>query len=73
MEIRIRLYDDDTESRVLAEIPFRKDAIDSILPTLSDWGVVDRIGRSYTGSEISGTFVDDGTSAYFEVILGDDE
>ena len=69
MEIRIRKLV-DVESRVLADVPFRQDVIDNIIPTLARWGVVDENGRMYESEDLTGQFVDNGTSAYFEVILG---
>ena len=70
MEIRIRIAD-ESESRLLAEIPFRRDAIDSIIPTLGAWGVIGSDGETYAESDLSGQFVDNGTSAYFEILLSE--
>ena len=72
MEVRIR-HANDTESRLLAEIPFRPEAIDSVIPTLGAWGVVDSSGAMWETDALTGQFVDDGTKAYFEVVIGDGE
>lgn len=69
MELRIRSVNEAT-SRLLADIPFRRDVIDSVIPTLASWGVFSS-GHSLAGEdEMTGQFVDDGEKAYFEVIVG---
>ena len=74
MEVRIRSANEPSSaSRLLAEIPFRRDAIDSVIPTLADWGVFST-GHSLAGADdLSGQFVDDGEKAYFEVIVDIEE
>lgn len=72
MELRIRKAN-DTESRLLAEIPFRAEVFDGIIPTLTAWGVVDADGNSYDDADIFGQFVDNGEKAYFEVVLSTDD
>ena len=72
MEVRIRSAN-DTTSRFLADIPFRPEVIDSVIPTLAAWGVFTS-GHSLAGAEsMAGQFVDDGEKAYFEVIVGLEE
>lgn len=70
MEVRIRTANEpSSSSRLLAEIPFRRDAIDSVIPTLAAWGVFS-VGHSMADeSDLTGQFVDDGEKAYFEVIV----
>lgn len=70
MEVRLRSAG-DTESRLLAEIPFRPEVLDTVISTLGGWGVVDSNGRMWDGEALSGQFVDDGTKAYFEVVIDD--
>ena len=74
MEVRIRSANEPSSaSRLLADIPFRRDAIDSVIPTLADWGVFST-GNSLAGADdLSGQFVDDGEKAYFEVIVDIEE
>ena len=72
MELRIRSAN-DTTSRFLADIPFRPEAIDSVIPTLGAWGVVAEGGRMFAEGQLVGQFVDTGDKAYFEVICGLDD
>jgi len=72
MEIRIR-HASDTEARVLADIPFRADVINNIIPTLGSWGVITGGNGPFEESAMVGQFVDDGTHAYFEVVIGDED
>lgn len=72
MEIRVR-HHTDSESRVLADVPFRPDVIDKIIPTLGGWGIAASDGNLYSESDLMGQFVDDGHEAYFEVIIGADD
>jgi hypothetical protein len=69
MEVRIRSAN-DTTSRLLAEIPFRTEAIDSVIPTLGAWGVFTSSHSLADEDALTGQFVDDGEHAYFEVIVG---
>jgi hypothetical protein len=69
MEVRIRSVN-DADSRLLAEIPFRPDVIDSVIPTLGAWGVFTKDHSLADGASLTGQFVDDGERAYFEVIVG---
>ena len=71
MEVRIRSANDST-SRFLADIPFRPEVIDSIIPTIGAWGVVDAVGHMFDQKELTGQFVDDGEKAYFEIIVGEE-
>jgi hypothetical protein len=69
LEIRIR--DGEAGDAVpLGEIPFRRDAIDQIIPTLQAWGVGTALGTK-DESSIYGQFFTDGTRAYFEVVIPD--
>ena len=71
MEVRIR-HANDTEARVLADIPFRPDVIASVIPTLGSWGVITEGAGPFEEKEMVGQFVDDGTKAYFEVVIGEE-
>lgn len=70
MEIRIR-HATDSEARVLADIPFRPDVINTIIPTLGSWGVITEGSGPFSEESMTGQFVDDGTKAYFEVVIGE--
>lgn len=72
MEVRIRSAN-DTTSRLLADIPFRPDVIDSVIPTIGGWGVFTSEHSLATVSDLTGQFVDDGEKAYFEIIVGLEE
>lgn len=72
MEVRIRSAN-DSSSRLLAEIPFRPDVIDSLIPTLGGWGVFTQDHSLASESDLTGQFVDDGEKAYFEIIVGLEE
>lgn len=72
MELRIRSQG-DTTSRFLADIPFRRDVIDAVIPTLASWGVFSSDNSLADESEMTGQFVDDGEKAYFEVVVGPEE
>lgn len=69
MEVRIRSAN-DTTSRLLADVPFRPDVIDQIIPTLGGWGVYTHEHSLADTDALTGQFVDDGERAYFEVIVG---
>jgi len=68
MEVRIRSAE-DTTSRLLADIPFRPDVIDSVIPTIGGWGVFTPEHSLATESDLTAQFVDDGEKAYFEVVV----
>jgi hypothetical protein len=53
----------------LADIPFRPDVIASIIPTLGSWGVIANGAGPHEEESMIGQFVDDGTKAYFEVVI----
>lgn len=72
MELRIRSQG-DTTSRLLAEIPFRAEVIDAVIPTLAAWGVFTNDHSLAEGKDMVGQFVDDGEKAYFEVIIGPED
>lgn len=72
MELRIRSQG-DTTSRLLAEIPFRPEVIDSVIPTLAAWGVFTSDHSLAVDTDMVGQFVDDGEKAYFEVVIGPEE
>lgn len=72
MEVRIRSAN-DTTSRLLADIPFRPDVIDSLIPTLGGWGVFTNTHSLAGEDDLTGQFVDDGEKAYFEIIVGPEE
>lgn len=68
LEIRIR-HEDDTEAVPLAEVPFKPDAIDSIIETIARWGI-NANEQDYDRSQLSGQFIKDASGAYFEVFVG---
>lgn len=68
MEVRIRMAN-ESESRFLADIPFRPDVIEGIIPTLAKWGVFMSNNSLATAEDLSAQFVDDGDKAFFEVIV----
>lgn len=72
MELRIRSQGDST-SRFLADIPFRPEVIDSVIPTLSSWGVFTDEHSLAEEKDMFGQFVDNGEKAYFEVVIGPEE
>lgn len=72
MEVRIRSADDST-SRFLADIPFRPEVIDSVIPTLAAWGVFTPNHSLADEGAMVGQFVDTGEKAYFEVVIGAEE
>lgn len=61
-------------SVTIADIPFRPDVIDKIIPTLQAWGVFNQDGNSFAEDTIIGQFVLDELKevAYFEVVVGVD-
>jgi hypothetical protein len=65
IEVRIR-HEDEGSSVFLTNIPF--DQLDSIIPTLESWGLADAYGCT-----LSGQFVYDVSSAYFEIVLHEPE
>jgi hypothetical protein len=69
MELRIRSANDAT-SRFLADIPFRPEVIDSVIPTLAAWGVFTSDHSLADEADMTGQFVDNGEKAYFEVVIG---
>lgn len=66
LEVRIR-RESWVKAIPLAEIPFRPEAIDSVLPTLRGWG--GEIGGATIGDTTFVQFVDDGERAYLEVVV----
>jgi hypothetical protein len=67
MEVRIRSAN-DLDSRLLADVPFRPEVIERIIPTLIFWGLVVG-GDLVEEGRVSGQFVDDGEKAFFEVVV----
>jgi hypothetical protein len=72
MEVRIRSAS-DTTARFLADIPFRPEVIESIIPTLSNWGVFTSNNSLADSKDMVGQFVDDGEKAYFEIIVSSED
>lgn len=68
LEIRIR-HEEDAEAVPLAEVPFKPDAIDSIVETIARWGI-NANGQDYDRDKLSGQFIKDESGAYFEVFVG---
>jgi hypothetical protein len=68
LEVRIR-HESWAEAIPLAEIPFRPEAIASVLPSLRDWG--GEIGGGPIGDTTFVQFMDDGVRAYLEVVVTD--
>ncbi|MCZ4069247.1 hypothetical protein O1W71_16375 [Microbacterium sp. H37-C3] len=72
MELRIRSANDST-SRFLADIPFRPEVIDSVIPILAAWGVFTNDNSLAGEADMTGQFVDNGEKAYFEIVIGAEE
>jgi len=71
MEVRIRSTA-MTRPVVIADIPFRPDVIDKVIPSLQAWGVFNGEGTEFPAESIVGQFVvdEDREVAYFEVTVG---
>lgn len=67
LEIRVR-REDDTESTYLAEIPFRNEAIDSVIPLIQAWGLSYE-GDGGAGENVYGRFVVQKGKGFFEVVI----
>jgi hypothetical protein len=67
VEVRIR-HESQPEGVVLGEVPFRKEAIDAIIPTIQAWGL-SYMDISVDENAIYGQFYADQNRAYFEVMV----
>lgn len=69
LKIKIRHESESSESAVqLAEVPFRPDAIDTIISTIEGWGLID-VTRNLAAEDLVGQFIKTETEAYFEVVI----
>lgn len=71
IEVRIRNAEDAEATIRLCTWP--ADNLDTLLPTLRSWGVLNANGVRHSGTDadITGQFVVDNESAYFEVVIHD--
>jgi predicted lactoylglutathione lyase len=67
VEVRIR-HESQPEGVVLGEVPFRKEAIDAIIPTIQAWGL-SFMDNTVDENSIYGQFFADQNRAYFEVMI----
>jgi len=67
LEVRIR-HENESVGVPIAEIPFRKEAVDSVIPLMQSWGLVYE-GTPVRDDMIIGQFYADANSAYFEVVI----
>lgn len=57
MNIQVQYREEEAPEGVpIAEIPFRREAIDAVIPTIQAWGIVTDIGEGITAIPENGLF-----------------
>lgn len=71
LKVKIRFQSETAAEAVeLAEVPLRPEALDSVIPMIQSWGLVDGDGN-LVDTDLVGQFVKDGADAYFEIVISE--